>query len=164
MSWLVFVLATGAHPHGTTAQQASVSIGLDETVVHLRIVPSPDQAESVQARLDGDGDGVVSEGELVAFAERALAKTVLTVDGQVVPLGEPMVSMPTSLLEVRAVGRAPLDLDSSHRVELEVTHAELGSSWFLQPYFQRDLVEAFGNRRLERSAEGHRVQITLAPG
>jgi hypothetical protein len=90
---ILFLL--GAHASGHRLdeylQATIISIEKDRVQLSMRLIPGVAVFSSVLASIDTNGDGVISEAEQRAYAQRLLADLSLTIDGH--PLQPKLVSV-----------------------------------------------------------------------
>lgn len=160
-----------AHPHKDIDQQVLLSVGPGEVIVQVRIAPSFTEGAAIFAHIDADGDGAVSESEADAFGADVIANAALKVDGRRFPFNAPRVSVPAlewvaaglGLIEVDATAAVNLTAVERHRVDFEISYADLAHEWFVQPFYFPELMSALPSQSIERSAAGNRVRIAFAP-
>ncbi len=71
-----------AHRIDEYLQATMITLGAKEMQASMRLIPGVLVAPSVIAGIDSDGDGIFSEGEKHAYAERVLRELSVTVDGR----------------------------------------------------------------------------------
>lgn len=71
-----------AHRLNEYLQATLLSVEKDQLQGSMRLVPGVAVASAVLAEIDSNGDGVISEAEQHAYAERVLRELSITVDGQ----------------------------------------------------------------------------------
>lgn len=81
---IVASLGTPAFSHRVDEylQATLVSVEKDRVLLSLRLVPGVAVSSTVIASVDTDGDGVISQSEQQAYAQRVLADLSLTIDGK----------------------------------------------------------------------------------
>jgi hypothetical protein len=73
--------AASAHRLDEYLQATILSVEKDHVQASMRLIPGVAVSSSVIASIDSNGDGVISEAEQKAYAERVLGDLSLTVDG-----------------------------------------------------------------------------------
>lgn len=81
---LIWTAAVGlsAHRRDEHLQAARIAIELERVDVELDITPGADVADALVSAIDGDHDGVLSEAERDAYAQRTIVGLALTIDGR----------------------------------------------------------------------------------
>src|ERR1700756_2847590 len=74
-----------AHRLDEYLQASIISVEKDRVQISMRLVPGVAVSSTVLASVDTNGDGVISESEKRAYAERVLRDLSLTVDGNRLP-------------------------------------------------------------------------------
>src|SRR5579862_780337 len=84
LSGLLLSLAgiASAHRLDEYLQATLISVEKDRIEVSLRLVPGVAVASAVLAKIDANGDGVISPGEQQAYAQRVLGDLALSIDGR----------------------------------------------------------------------------------
>jgi hypothetical protein len=83
---LTFATPGFAHRVDEYLQAATILVSSSRVQVQMRLVPGVAVLPTVVATIDADGNGVISELEQRAYAERVLGDLSLTVDGKRLPL------------------------------------------------------------------------------
>lgn len=93
----LFWIAVPARAHRLDEYLQATTIGLEKTrvTVELRLTPGVDVLGTVLPSIDTDGDGVLSDAEQRAYADRVLRDVSFTIDGQPAPLRLVSASYPT---------------------------------------------------------------------
>ncbi len=79
---VLFLGAPGsAHRLDEYLQATIISVEKDHVQAFMRLIPGVAASSVVIASIDSNGDGVISEAEQRAYAERVLGDLLLTVDG-----------------------------------------------------------------------------------
>jgi len=126
-----------AHRLDEYLQATTLSIGKDRVRAEVRLAPGVAVFPLVLAEIDRDSDGLLSEAELRAYANRVLRELSLTIDGKRVDLR--LVSLNASSVQEMAegLGEIRIELDGNvprggndRRLEL-VNHHESGISAYL---------------------------------
>ena len=120
---IVALLATPASAHRVDEylQATLISVEKDHVELFMRLTPGIAVSSIVLASIDTDADGVISETERRAYAERVLADLSLTVDGnrltpRLVSVDFPEVEeMKEGLGEIRIVFAADLPRSGTNR-------------------------------------------------
>jgi hypothetical protein len=94
-AWLASVPPAGAHRLDEYLQASILSAGKDRIEVSMRLVPGVAVASKVLAGIDTNADGVISDTERHAYAERVLQDVSLSVDGHVLKPQLLSVDFPT---------------------------------------------------------------------
>ena len=84
--WLTFTTPAFAHRLDEYLQAATILVSKDRVQIQLRLVPGVAVLPTVLDSIDTDVNGVISEGEQRAYAERVVGDLSLTVDGERLPL------------------------------------------------------------------------------
>jgi hydrogenase/urease accessory protein HupE len=71
-----------AHPLDVYVQAAEIDVDPHGVTLDLRLTPGVNVARSIVAGIDTDGDGILSAGEQVAYAERVRRDVSLILDGR----------------------------------------------------------------------------------
>lgn len=79
---LCLVRVASAHRLDEYLQATILSVDKDHIQASMRMIPGVAVSSSVIASIDSNGDGVISQAEQRAYAERVLADLSLTVDGK----------------------------------------------------------------------------------
>jgi hypothetical protein len=98
-----------AHRVDEYLQATTISVESDRVQAQIRLVPGIEVAPTVLSVIDTDRDGVVSDAEQRAYAERVLRDLSLAVDGTRLPLR--LLSSKVSDLELMRDGRGVVQID-----------------------------------------------------
>jgi hypothetical protein len=107
-------MPASAHRVDEYLQATLISVEKDHVQVFIRLTPGIAVSSAVLASIDTDADGVISQTERRAYAERVLADLLLTVDGnrltpRLVSVDFPEVEeMKEGIGEIRIAFTAPL--------------------------------------------------------
>src|SRR5580704_14375079 len=82
---LVFGKSAFAHRIDEYLQATILSLEGNRVQASMRLIPGILVSPSVIARIDADGDGIFSESEERAYAQRVLDDLTITIDGKSVP-------------------------------------------------------------------------------
>ena len=96
--FLCLVRIASAHRLDEYLQATIISVDKDHIQASMRMIPGVAVSSSVIASIDSNGDGIISDAEQHAYAERVLADLSLTVDGRsvqpkLVSVGFPQVEL-----------------------------------------------------------------------
>lgn len=167
---LLSVTAAGAHPHAYIDQQALISVGTNSVDVTIRILPSFTEGAAIFARIDRDGNGVVSAAEAAELATAVVATAQLEVDGQPVALRRATATVPGidevsagfGVIEIAATAAFRLASSGDHQVSFDIGFDEFSPDWQLQPFFYTDFIETMSSRTVARSDTGNGVGIRFS--
>jgi hypothetical protein len=106
---LLFGMPASAHRVDEYLQATTIRIAGDRVHVTMRLTPGVARFPDVFAHVDGDADGVLSEREQRAYAERVRRDLSLTIDGTRVPLR--LVSSEADPVQDLREGRGVLQLE-----------------------------------------------------
>ena len=118
-----------AHRVDEYLQAATIQVSSNRVQIQMRLVPGVAVLPTVLADIDADGNGVLSELEQRAYAERVLGDLSLTVDGKRLPLR--LVSSSFASVDElrRGLGENYLEFDAilpagsgNRRIVFENTH------------------------------------------
>ena len=105
-----------AHRLDEYLQATTISLEKDRVQAQIRLTPGAAVFPIVFASIDSDADGIISEAEQHAYAERVLRDLSLTIDGDRVQLR--LVSSRASKVQEMMDGRGEIQLD----VDANVPH------------------------------------------
>lgn len=136
---IIASLATPASAHRVDEylQATLISVEKDHVELFMRLTPGIAVSSIVLASIDTDGDGVISETEKRAYAERVLADLSLTVDGnrltpRLVSVDFPDVEeMKEGLGEIRIAFTADLPRSAANRKLVLENHHQSEIAAFL---------------------------------
>lgn len=134
---LSFGLPGFAHRLDEYLQAIIVSIGQDHIGASMRLIPGVAVSAAVISAVDSNRDGVFSQIEQQAYAQKVLRDLSLSVDGHVLSPRVQAVSFPTAadmkegLGEIHIEFAADLPAGSSHRSLLVENHHESRISVYL---------------------------------
>ena len=86
---LVFLLLaqrTSAHRLDEYLQATTIDIGKSRLVLEIRLTPGVDVFSKVMAKIDTNGDKLISEAEQRAYSDEVLHDLSLSIDGKQLPL------------------------------------------------------------------------------
>jgi hypothetical protein len=98
-----------AHRLDEYLQATTISVEKDRVQAQIRLTPGVAVFRKVLASIDTDADGVISEAEQRAYAERVLRDLWLTIDGYRLQLR--LVSWKFAKTEVMREGRGDIELE-----------------------------------------------------
>ena len=98
-----------AHVLDEYLQATTISVEKDRIHAQIRLTPGVDVFPVVLASIDNDADGVISEAELRAYAERVFRDLSLTIDGDRVRLR--LVSSKAASVQEMREGRGDIQLE-----------------------------------------------------
>jgi hypothetical protein len=98
-----------AHRLDEYLQATTISVEKDRIQAQIRLIPGVAVFPIVFASIDRDADGIISEPEQHAYAERVLRDLSLTIDGDRVQLR--LVSARTSTVQEMKDGRGEIQLE-----------------------------------------------------
>jgi hypothetical protein len=119
MRWLLHIVGTivlllpgtvAAHRLDEYLEATLLSIEPDRVEVSMRLVPGVAVASAVIARIDTNGDGLLSEAEQQAYAERVSRDLSLSIDGRPLVLHIVSVNFPSLEEMTRGLGEIQLEL------------------------------------------------------
>jgi len=172
---ILLIVATPGFAHRVDEylQAATILVSSNRVQIQMRLVPGVAVLSTVLADVDADGNGVISELEQRAYAERVLGDLSLTVDGKRLPLRLASSSF-ASIDELRrGLGENYLEFDATlpaargnRRIVFENTHHARIAAYlvnalvpkdptiriaaqrrnFLQSSYELDFVQAAGTR------------------
>jgi len=105
-----------AHRLDEYLQATTISVAKDRVQAQIRLIPGVAVFPIVFASIDSDGDGIISEAERRAYAERVMRDLSLTIDGDRAPLR--LVSSRASTVQEMKEGRGEVQLE----VDANVAH------------------------------------------
>jgi hypothetical protein len=79
---LCLVRVASAHRLDEYLQATIISVDKDHIQASMRMIPGVAVSSSVIASIDTNGDGIISDAEQRAYAQRVLGDLSLTVDGK----------------------------------------------------------------------------------
>src|SRR5271170_469465 len=92
---LLLAGAASAHRLDEYLQATLISVDKDHVELSMRLIPGVAVSSSVIASIDSNRDGVLSQAEQLAYAERVLRDLNLTVDGQALQPQLVSITFPT---------------------------------------------------------------------
>jgi len=94
---LLFVFALSAYGHRLNEylQATTISLAKDRVTLHLHLIAGSDIAEKVLKEIDANGDGILSDAELQAYARLIVHNLSLTIDKRDEPLSLVNWNFPT---------------------------------------------------------------------
>src|SRR5438128_1339079 len=98
-----------AHRLDEYLQATTISVEKDRIQAQIRLTPGVAVFRIVLANIDTDADGVISEAEQRAYAERVLGDLSLTIDGNRLRLR--LVSLKFAKIEEMKEGRGEIQLE-----------------------------------------------------
>jgi hypothetical protein len=101
--------AASAHRLDEYLQATTISVEKDRVHAQIRLIPGVVVFPNVLANIDTDADGVISEAEQRAYAERVLGDLSLTIDGDRLQLR--LVSSKFAEIEEMKEGRGDIQLE-----------------------------------------------------
>ena len=134
-----------AHQLDEYVQATTLSVERDRVRAEVRLTPGVAVLPIVLARIDTDGDGVLSEAEQRAYAGRVLRDLSLAVDGARVPLR--LVSWRAGSIEDMREGQGEIRLDleadlphggGSRRLVFENHHESRIAAYLVNCFVPRD--------------------------
>src|SRR5271165_3502823 len=144
-SLLLFGRFASAHRIDEYLQATILTVEKDHVQASMRLIPGIAVSSSVMASIDSNGDGVLSEREQRAYAERVLGDLSLTVDGESLspklvsvefPQGE---QMREGLGEIHVMFTADLPRGGpTRRLILENHHQNKDSAYLVNAVMPRD--------------------------
>lgn len=166
---LVLPAALTAHPHASVDQQAHLSIGLNETIVALYLVPSATDGEHMFDHIDANADRLLSNAEQSTFGNALLGGARLSLDGRAVTLTVSSITIPergtisrgNGLIIVRARGKFRLPVRAGQRLSFDMKYQRFAKEWSVQPFYLPDFAKIVGRPRVNRSASLNRITLSL---
>lgn len=144
-AWLATVPPACAHRLDEYLQATILSVGKDRIEVFMRLVPGVAVSSEVLASIDTNADGVISDTERHAYAERVLRDLSLSVDGHILRPQLLSVDFPTveemreGLGEIKIEFAADLTPGGSHRkIVFENHHQRPISAYLVNCLVPRD--------------------------
>jgi hypothetical protein len=134
-----------AHRLDEYLQATTISVGKDRVDAQIRLTPGVDVAPSVIAGIDTNADGVISDAEQRAYAERVLRDLSLAIDGTRVPLRLAAVKF-ASIADLKE-GRGEIQIDfdaavprgdASRRLRFENHHQSRIAEYLVNALVPRD--------------------------
>jgi hypothetical protein len=119
-----------AHRLDEYLQATTLSVGKDRVRAQIRLAPGVAVLPVVLASIDRDADGIISEAEQHAYAQRVLLDLSLTIDGGRVPLrlvssrASTVKEMRDGLGEIRLEADAPVSHGGQNRRLVFENHHE----------------------------------------
>jgi hypothetical protein len=101
--------SASAHRLDEYLQATTISVEKDHVQAQIRLTPGVAVFRKVLAKIDTDQDGVISEAEQRAYAERVLRDLSLTIDGDRLRLR--LVSSKFGKIEAMREGRGEIQLE-----------------------------------------------------
>jgi len=127
-----------AHRLDEYLQATILSVDKDHVQVSMRLIPGVAVASSIIVSIDSDGDGIISDTEQRAYAERVLADLSLMMDGVRLPPKLISVSFPQIEQMKEGVGEIHINFiadlprgGSSRRLILENHHLSRNSAYLV---------------------------------
>ena len=142
---LSFGTPTFAHRLDEYLQATTLSLGKDRVQAQISLTPGVDVFPIVLAQIDTDADGVISQAEQRAYAERVLRDLSLTIDGDRLRLR--LVSSRFATIEEMKEGRGDIRLkfnadlprsDSNRRLIFESHHLSPIAAYLVNCLVPRD--------------------------
>lgn len=160
------------HPHTDVKQQVLLSIGQQATDVNIHIMPSYTEGEDIWYHIDSNRDMQISAVEAESFADKVFNMSDIAINGIQIQLHQRQAQIP-SFEEVSAgVGtiklssRARYDLDTELQKEQQLTfeihYEEIAHNWHIQPFYFQRFNQVMGNKSIQRSNRGHRLQLNFS--
>jgi hypothetical protein len=137
---LVFLLLaqrTSAHRLDEYLQATMIDIGKSRIVLEIRLTPGVDVLSKVMAKIDTNGDRLISEAEQRAYADQVLHDLSLSIDGKQLQLRLTSLTFPKieqmkeGLGEIVFDYEAPVPAGSEHRKILFENHHQSAISVYL---------------------------------
>ncbi|TFL20137.1 hypothetical protein [Jannaschia formosa] len=147
-------LVASAHPHAETLRQAVLILAPDAVRIRLTLLPGTDEGPAFAARVDADGDGLVSEPEAMEKARALLAAAHLTWRGNTLPLA-PLFAEATPA-DWLAAGSGSLTLEARAAADLAAGGTLIVEmpGWQLQPLYEAALVDGTGTPEVRPRPDG----------
>ena len=142
---LTFATPGFAHRLDEYLQATTISVSRDRVYVQMRFAPGVAVVSTVLDSLDSNANGVISEVEQRAYAERVLHDVSLTIDGERVPLR--LVSSSFASVDElrRGLGENTLEFDATlpsgsgnRRLTFTNTHRQRIAAYLVNALVPRD--------------------------
>jgi len=142
---LTFATPGFAHRLDEYLQATTISVSRDRVYVQMRFAPGVAVVSTVLDSLDSNANGVISEVEQRAYAERVLHDVSLTIDGERVPLR--LVSSSFASVDElrRGLGENTLEFDATlpsgsgnRRLTFTNTHQKRIAAYLVNALVPRD--------------------------
>ena len=108
---LLLACAAPAHAHRLDEylQATMISVGKERVRAQIRLTPGVAVSSSILAEIDANADGVLSDAEQLAYAQRVLRELSLGIDGTLLPLR--LVSSKYASIAEMKEGRGDIVID-----------------------------------------------------
>ncbi len=134
-----------AHRLDEYLQATTIDVEKDRVALELRLTPGVDVARTVLAGIDANGDGVISEAEQQAYAERVRRDLSLAIDGHTAPLRLVASSFPPEEAMRNGVGEIALAFsadtlpgEATHKLTFENRHESAIAVYLVNALLPRD--------------------------
>lgn len=159
-----------AHRLDEYLQATMVAVASDHVVLQVRLTPGVEVAGTVLAAIDADGDGILSEAEQQAYAQRVTEELALGIDGRPLPLQlvfsdyAPAEAMRRGLGDIALTFRAELPpaADGGHRLTLEQRHPRTGAVYLVNALVPSDAAIRITGQRRSADQSRYRLDFTIA--
>ncbi len=128
---------TSAHRLDEYLQATTIDIGKSRLALEIRLTPGVDVFSKVMAKIDTNGDRLISEAEQRAYADQVLHDLSLSIDGKLIQLRLTSLTFPKieqmkeGLGEIVFDYEAPVPAGSKHRKILFENHHQSAISVYL---------------------------------
>ena len=127
--------SASAHRRDEYLQAARLGVEPGQVELELDLTPGIAVADATIADLDRDRDGVLSEGEKRAYADRVLGAIVLELDGRALHLESIGITFPAvndfrrgeGTIQLRSAVALPSQADGDHQLAFRNLHQREGS-------------------------------------
>ena len=143
--FLCLVRVASAHRLDEYLQATIISVDKDHIQASMRMIPGVAVSSSVIASIDSNGDGIISDAEQRAYAERVLADLSLTVDGKRVQPKLVSVDFPQVELMREGLGEIHIEFTANlphggpnRRLILQNNHQKQNSVYLVNCLVPRD--------------------------
>jgi len=142
---LCLVRIASAHRLDEYLQATIISVDKDHIQASMRMIPGVAVSSSIIASIDSNGDGIISDAEQRAYAQRVLGDLSLTVDGKSVLPKLVSVDFPQIELMREGLGEIHIEFTAdlphgSHnrRLILQKNHQKQNAAYLINCLVPRD--------------------------
>lgn len=138
-------VSASAHRMDEYLQATTIDIGKSRIVLEIRLTPGVDVFSKVMAKIDADGDRLISETEQRAYADQVLHDLSLSIDGKPLQLHLTSLTFPKIEQMKEGLGEVVFDFEaqippgSEHRkLQFENHHQSAISVYLANCLFPKD--------------------------